>query len=447
MMGGSLRVRALVRKVAAVVFGAVLFRRWQMRWGATDAEVAADLSGDELMPRADRSTTRAATIAAPPNEVWPWLVQMGQGRGGLYSYDFLENLIGCDIHSADHIVEDWQHVTVGDSYRLHPDIALHVMVVEEDLTLVVQGGVPLGDTAPPYDFTWAFVLNELADGNTRLVVRERYNFTRWWASLIVEPVLAVSFVMTRKMLLGIRARTERRQTPLQKSAPATVSDQSARGLLAPGVYLYWLPLGAGAHVVRLSGRAFEAMMARLQHRPSRDLFHSALEVVTRETRFVIEMTPVPAHADPDRGVVAEGAVGTKWARPFRLFRYEIHRWRNGVIPDLAAAIGSPVRVSADPAVAREVLELATSIPTPVWGRDELHAGEMWNSNSVTSWLLSRGGTDVEDIRPPLNGRAPGWDAGLVVARRVGTDFSRHYVKARGGVFGSPTQLRPSALAR
>jgi hypothetical protein len=101
-----------------------------------------------------------------------------------------------------------------------------------------------------------------------------------------------------------------------------------------------------------------------------------------------------------------------------VFRYEIHRWRNGVIPDLASAIGSPVRVSADPTVAERVLTLALSIPTPVWGRDELRAGEMWNSNSVTSWLLSRSGTDIDDIQPPGNGRAPGWDAGRTIAERV-----------------------------
>jgi hypothetical protein len=424
MTGGSLRPRAQLSKLAAVVVGVVLFRRWQVRWGATDAEVRTDMSGDELMPRADRSTTRAMTIAASPREVWPWLAQMGQGRGGLYSYDVLENLIGCDIHSADQIVEDWQHVTVGDSFRLHPDIALHVVVVEPDVALVIRGGVPMGDTAPPYDFTWAFVLNELADGTTRLVIRERYSFTRWWASLVVDSVTPVSFVMTRKMLRGIRGRAERRRIASQHSVTTKSLDASVRDVLAPGVYLYWLPLGAGAYVVRLSGRAFEAMMARLQHRPRRDLYHSALEVVTPEARFVIEMTPVPAHRDRDRGVVAEGTVGTKWARPFRVFRYEIHRWRNGVIPDLASAIGSPVRVSADPSVAERVLELALSIPTPVWGRDELRAGEMWNSNSVTSWLLSRSGTDLDDTRPPGNGRAPGWDAGRTVAGRVEAEPAR-----------------------
>ncbi len=376
-----------------------------------------ELPGDELLPRADRTTTRAITIAAPPHEVWPWLAQMGQGRGGLYSYDFLENLIGCDIHSADHIVEEWQHVTVGDPFRLHPDVALRVAVVEPNRALVVRGGVPMGDAAPPYDFTWAFVLDERPDGNTRLVIRERYAFTKRWAALVVEPVVAASSVMTRKMLHGIRARAEHGRTP-SDVAPA---DRRAGDCLRPGVYLYWLPLGAGAHVVRLSGRAFEAVEARRQHRERRDLYHSALEVVTAEDQFIVEMTPIPAHGDHDRGVVAEGAVGTTWARSLRVFRYEIHRWRDGVIPDVALAVDSPVRVSDDPDVAHQVLEQALLIPTPVWGRDELHAGEMWNSNSVTSWLLTCSGIDIDHLRPPRSGRAPGWDAGRIAAARLERD--------------------------
>jgi hypothetical protein len=353
--------------------------------------------------------------------VWPWLAQMGQGRGGLYSYDVLENLIGCDIHSADHIVEEWQHVTIGDPFRLHPDIALRVVVVERDHALVVRGGVPMGAIAPPYDCTWAFVLTENADGNTRLIIRERYCFKRSWASLLVEPVAAVSFVMTRKMLHSIRARAERQQRVELNPLMASRSDPSPGDVSAAGVYLYWLPLGAGAHVVRLSGRVFEAIAARVHHRATRDLYHSALEVATPQGSFVIEMTPIAGDDGEDRGVVAEGAVGTKWARPLRVFRYEIHRWRNGVIPDVCRAVESPVQVSADPTVARRMLELASSIPTPVWGRDELRAGEMWNSNSVTAWLLSRSGIDVDRIQLPRNGRAPGWAAGLAVAGRVDAD--------------------------
>jgi hypothetical protein len=187
----------------------VIARRRQLRWGATDAELAADLPGDSLLPRADLSATRAITIAAPAVDVWPWIAQMGQGRGGLYSYDALENLVGCDIHSADRIVDEWQHVTVGDPFRLHPAAVLQVAVVDPGHALVVQGGVPMGDAPAPYAFTWAFVLAERADGSTRLVVRERYGYTRWWARLLVEPVEVVSFAMSRKMLHGIRDRAQR----------------------------------------------------------------------------------------------------------------------------------------------------------------------------------------------------------------------------------------------
>ncbi len=179
-------------------------------------------------------------------------------------------------------------------------------------------------------------------------------------------------------------------------------------------------------MVRLSGRAFEAIIARLQHRPPHDLYHSALEVVTGNNRFIIEMTPVPAHGDDDRGVVAEGAVGSRWARPLRVFRYEIHRWRNGVIPDVASAVDSPVLVSNDPLVAERLVELTRSIPAPVWGRDELRAGEMWNSNSVTSWLLAGSGVDIGTLRPPGDGRAPGWDAGITIARRPASDSVRPF---------------------
>jgi hypothetical protein len=131
------------------------------------------------------------------------------GRGGLYSYDVLENLVGCDIHSADRIVPEWQDVGVGDEVKLHPEVPLEVAALEPGRSLVVRGAVPMGSSAPPYDFTWAFVLRELPDGTTRLLVRERYAYTRWWASLLVEPVAAVSFVMSQKMLRGIRDRAER----------------------------------------------------------------------------------------------------------------------------------------------------------------------------------------------------------------------------------------------
>jgi len=183
------------------------------------------------------------------------------------------------------------------------------------------------------------------------------------------------------------------------------------------VDLYWIPLGAGGHVVRWNGKVYEALKAFTEHRPRCALLHSALEVRVPDGRFVIESAPIPDQRGPERGVVAEGPVGARWAGRFRLFRYEIRRWRGGSIPDASEAIGSPLRVTSDLAHARRVLDLVPSVPTPVWGRDELHTGDMWNSNSLVSWLLTRAGVDTDQILPPSGSRAPGWDAGLVVARR------------------------------
>jgi len=188
----------------------------------------------------------------------------------------------------------------------------------------------------------------------------------------------------------------------------------------PGFDLYWLPLGAGGHSVRLNGRIFEAVAARLERRAPCDLYHSALEVRVPEGRFVIEQTPIPDNNGEERGVVAEGAVGSRWAGRFRIFRYEVRRWCGGIIPDLNEAVESPQRLTDDPDVAQRVLDLAPHVPTAVWGRDELSAGEMWNSNSIIAWLIARCGLDAESIHPPAGGRAPGWHAGLVVARRQET---------------------------
>ncbi len=119
----------------------------------------------------------------------------------------------------------------------------------------------------------------------------------------------------------------------------------------------------------------------------------------------------------DRGVVATGPVGLAGLAGSRLFRYEIHAWRNGSIPDAAEAVGSPQRLSTDHAHAQSVLDLLPQFPVRTWGRDEQATGDMWNSNSLISWLLARSGHDVAEVRVPENGRAPGWAAGLTVAGR------------------------------
>jgi hypothetical protein len=184
-----------------------------------------------------------------------------------------------------------------------------------------------------------------------------------------------------------------------------------------GVDLYWLPLGAGGRFVRSNGRIYEALAARLQHRDRVDLYHAALEVHLAGDRYVIEQGPVWNVSDRDRGVVSEGPVGSRRLGRFKLFRYEVRRWRNGVIPDRDEAVDSPQRLSSDPGRAQHVLDLVPQFPTATWGRDEHQTGEMWNSNSFIAWLLARSGHDTDAIAPPAHGRAPGWSAGLRVAAR------------------------------
>jgi hypothetical protein len=193
---------------------------------------------------------------------------------------------------------------------------------------------------------------------------------------------------------------------------------SARQSSEASIDLYWLPLGAGGWFVRLNGRIYEAIQARLERRRPLDLYHSALEVRVPEGRFIIENAwPIPDAYGASRGVVVEGPVGSRRVARFPALRYEVRRWRDGMIPDADEAVASPQRLSDDPRRARRLLDLVGSVPSPVWGRDELRTGEMWNSNSVISWLLARSRLLTEGISPPAGGRAPGWKAGLVAARR------------------------------
>jgi hypothetical protein len=217
---------------------------------------------------------------------------------------------------------------------------------------------------------------------------------------------------------GVRLFTplDRLATPGAEAPARSATAASGMTLSVAAIDLYWLPLGAGGHSVRLNGLVFEALAARLQHRGRADLYHSALEVHVPEGRFVIEQAPAWGTSG-ERGVVAEGPVGIRAAGRFRLFRYEVRRWRDGVIPDIAEAVESPRRLSDDTEHARRLLELVPQMPTPVWGRDELHTGEMWNSNSFISWLIMRSDLDVDTVRLPKGGRAPGWHAGIVLAKR------------------------------
>lgn len=186
---------------------------WMARMGASDSEVTRSLPGDDLVPGAILRSTRSITIQASPEQVWAWVVQMGQGRGGLYSYEDLENLAGCDIHNASRILPEFQSLKVGDVFRLGPQgyPYFDVMGVEPGRALI------LGTQNPQiqYSGSWVFYLESAGTGQTRLIVRslgayqpDLGNFITW--RVITEPL---SFVMEQKMLRGIRDRAEGRDIP------------------------------------------------------------------------------------------------------------------------------------------------------------------------------------------------------------------------------------------
>jgi hypothetical protein len=188
--------------------------------------------------------------------------------------------------------------------------------------------------------------------------------------------------------------------------------------------LFWIPLGAGGSgFVRLNGRIYEWFAARLDRRPPLDLYHTALQVHLPEGRFVVEtMWPVPDTDMEARGVVAVGPVWNQVLGRARTFRYEVRCWRDGVLPDAGEAVGGPVTVSTEPSEVRRLLAETSLVPRLTWGRDEAGVGEMWNSNSVVSWLLASSGLEIETIHPPAGGRAPGWGAGVAIARHRDGDL-------------------------
>jgi hypothetical protein len=160
---------------------------------------------------------------------------------------------------------------------------------------------------------------------------------------------------------------------------------------------------------------------------------------------------VPNRRGHERGVVAEGPVGTRWAGRLRIFRYEVRCWRDGFIPDLAFAVTPPVPLSCDESVAERILQTLPTVPTLVWGRDEMGAGEMWSCNSIISWALTRAGLDTATIALPAGGRAPGWDAGIAIAhdraKRSGTTcgVNRRAAVLAGVLAGYDSFVRPSML--
>ncbi|KJE20217.1 hypothetical protein FF36_05494 [Frankia torreyi] len=190
---------------------------WQQRWGATDDEVDASLVGDSLVAQPATQVTRAITIDAPPARVWPWIVQLGADRGGFYSYDWLENLVGLRIHSADSIVDAWQELNVGDVVYASRNRSggWYVQELRPDEVLVLKlANLPAGrpirrDEKLRWEFLWSFTLRPIDPNTTRLFVRERVAFDSVITRTVMAPIGLVSFVMTRRMMLGIKTRAER----------------------------------------------------------------------------------------------------------------------------------------------------------------------------------------------------------------------------------------------
>jgi hypothetical protein len=226
---GGWLFRTILGAISALTYYTLAVRPWLLRWGATAEEASTPLPGDDLVPSAAYTTTRAVTIRASAESIWPWLVQLGQARGGFYTYDRLEQIAGAAIRSADRVVPEFQQLAVGDTVLLSPVGGPKVAVLEPGCALVLSQTMDLrtARSIPPVpatrwamDWTWTFALRPLPDGTTRLLVRTRADYRPHavltpGVRLLLEPI---HFVMERGMLLGIKRRAEHAAT-----APVTIA--------------------------------------------------------------------------------------------------------------------------------------------------------------------------------------------------------------------------------
>jgi hypothetical protein len=198
-------LKTLAGATAAAAGSAFLYRKFLrqpiLTWGATAEEAAARLPGDELLADADGVATRAITIDAPPSAVWPWIAQMGPSpRGGAYTYDWVENLLGLNMHSADRVLPEYQHPQVGDGFGYGAN-RMSFKLVEPEHVLATQSA--------DGNWVWTFVLEAQSDGTTRLISRNRFRLPKLKDKLGMIPMEPGSLVMERKMLYGIKQRAER----------------------------------------------------------------------------------------------------------------------------------------------------------------------------------------------------------------------------------------------
>jgi hypothetical protein len=199
-----MRLKTLAGATAAAARSTFLYRKFLrqpiLTWGATAEEAAARLPGDELLENADGVATRAITIDAPPSAVWPWIAQMGPSpRGGAYTYDWIENLLGLNMHSADRILPDYQHPQVGDGFGYGTN-KMSFEIVDPEHVLATQSA--------DGNWVWTFVLEE-EDGRTRLISRNRFRLPKLKDKIGMIPMEPGSLIMERKMLYGIKQRAER----------------------------------------------------------------------------------------------------------------------------------------------------------------------------------------------------------------------------------------------
>src|SRR4051812_13889578 len=199
--------RALFVVAALCSLYSRLLRRRILTWGATEAEAGSRLPGDELLEDADGVSTRAVWIDAPATAVWPWVAQMGpEPRGGAYTYDWIENLLGLGMHSVDHVLPEYQHPQIGDTITLGSNrMRIELVDLEHALAWRSDDG----------NWVWTFVVEE-RDGRTRLISRNRFRLPKLLARIGMLPMEPGSLVMERKMLLGMKQRGER-----LASAPTT----------------------------------------------------------------------------------------------------------------------------------------------------------------------------------------------------------------------------------
>ncbi len=197
------------------MIGYLAVRPRMLRWGTTPTEAGRIMAGDELISNVILVTTRAISIDVGPERVWPWLAQMGQGRGGFYSYDWLENLAGLDIHNSDQIIPELQNIKPGDLIPFWRGAGVNVIIAEPPHLLVLAGTIyrPKGDAAGAEEVggTWVFALEEIKTQVTRMVVRSRVaKFQPVWLSAVFMFMLEpVHFIMEYKMLRRIKEQAER----------------------------------------------------------------------------------------------------------------------------------------------------------------------------------------------------------------------------------------------